>query len=465
VIQHSQNKFASVLRLAESALIMGSLYLSCQFVGQHCPDAVVAIGLVQVVIFLLIAEPSSLYASWRGTPLKDELVRMASVWLGSCAILALILQNILPELGLPRDLFLGWVVLNLLALALWRTFFRIAVGMYRNRGQNRHKVAIAPADQRGFEVGQVIETMPRSGLEVIGWFDDRIQAGDRESPVPADRLLGGLDDLVSKARDGEIQRIYLAFPLSATERVRYLIQRLADSTASVYIVPDFYTFNLINSRIIHLGSLTAISVFELPYPETDWYLKRAFDVVFSLAFLLVAAIPMLGIALAVKLTSKGPAIFKQKRYGLEGQEIEVWKFRSMRTQDNGPVVKQAVKGDPRITPLGAFLRKSSLDELPQFINVLQGSMSIVGPRPHAVAHNEEYRRKIEGYMLRHKVKPGITGWAQVNGWRGETETLDKMENRVRFDIDYLRRWSIWLDIKICILTAWQLVFKPSQNAY
>jgi len=288
VIQTSQNKFASVLRLAESGLIVGTLYGSCLVNSQRCPDAVILIGLVQIVIFLLLAEPSSLYSSWRGAPLKDELVRTASVWLGASAILALFLQNAIPDLGLPRDLFLSWVILNLVSLTVWRMLFRLAAGLYRNRGDNRQRVAIAPADARGLEVGQVIESMPHSGMDVAGWFDDRGPAGDRESPVPPDRFLGGLDELVLKARSGEVQRIYLAFPLSATERVKYLIQRLADTTASVYIVPDFYTFNLVNSRIIHLGNLTAISVFELPYPETDWYLKRAYDVIFSLAFLAVA---------------------------------------------------------------------------------------------------------------------------------------------------------------------------------
>jgi putative colanic acid biosynthesis UDP-glucose lipid carrier transferase len=175
------------------------------------------------------------------------------------------------------------------------------------------------------------------------------------------------------------------------------------------------------------------------------------------------AIPMLVIAAAVKITSPGPVIFKQIRYGLDGKAIKVWKFRSMSTMDNGSSVKQATKNDARITPLGAFLRRTSLDELPQFINVLQGQMSIVGPRPHAVAHNEEYRKLIKGYMLRHKVKPGITGWAQINGWRGETDTLDKMEKRVEYDLAYIRNWTVWLDVKIVFLT----VFKGfiNKNAY
>lgn len=449
----------------ESTLILSTLLFACKWLTGSCPDGVYLIGFGEVVLYLLLAEPSSLYGSWRGTPLKDELLRTTGVWLAAAAALALIHQLVFSEAALQRNIFVAWIGGNLLLLLLWRTIFRFALGLYRNRGRNRATVAIAPADTQGAEVGRIIEAMPNSGLDVIGWFDDRAPGGERSSPVPRERHLGDLEEMIRRARNGEIQRVYLAFPLSAPERTRYVIQRLADTTASVYLVPDFYTYNLVNSRMTHLGSLTAISVFELPYAETDWYAKRAFDIAFSLAFLAVAGIPMLAIAAAVKWTSPGPAVFKQKRYGLAGQEIEVWKFRSMRALDNGAVVKQATKGDPRITKLGAFLRKSSLDELPQFINVLQGSMSIVGPRPHAVAHNEEYRRKIHGYMLRHKVKPGITGWAQVNGWRGETDTLDKMEQRVKFDIDYLRQWSIWLDTKICILTAWQLIFKQSENAY
>ena len=174
-------------------------------------------------------------------------------------------------------------------------------------------------------------------------------------------------------------------------------------------------------------------------------------------------IPMGAIALAVKVTSKGPVIFKQKRYGLDGKQILVYKFRSMTTMDNGSSVKQATKNDPRITKLGAFLRRTSLDELPQFINVLQGRMSIVGPRPHAVAHNEQYRKLIKGYMLRHKVRPGITGWAQVNGFRGETDTVEKMLKRVQFDLDYIHRWSVWLDIKIILMTAFHGF--SDKNAY
>lgn len=182
-------------------------------------------------------------------------------------------------------------------------------------------------------------------------------------------------------------------------------------------------------------------------------IKRTSDIVLGLAILLMLVPVMLAIAVAVRATSPGPVIFRQRRYGLYGEEIIVYKFRSMTATDDGKTIVQASKNDSRVTPIGAFLRRSSLDELPQFINVLQGRMSIVGPRPHAVAHNEQYRKLIKGYMLRHKVKPGITGWAQVNGMRGETQTLEKMEARIQYDLDYLRNWSLWLDLWIILKTV------------
>ena len=201
-----------------------------------------------------------------------------------------------------------------------------------------------------------------------------------------------------------------------------------------------------------MGDLPAVSVFENPLFGVDGMLKRAADLSIATVGLVAISIPMMLIALAVKLSSPGPVFFRQKRYGIDGREILVWKFRSMRTCDNGPVVKQATKNDPRITRVGGILRKTSLDELPQLFNVIGGSMSLVGPRPHASAHNEQYRGQIRGYMLRHKVKPGITGLAQVNGCRGETETLDKMERRVQWDHQYIRSWSIWLDLQILLQT-------------
>jgi putative colanic acid biosynthesis UDP-glucose lipid carrier transferase len=228
-------------------------------------------------------------------------------------------------------------------------------------------------------------------------------------------------------------------------------------------VPDLFTFNLLNSRWVDYQGITAISIYETPFAGLDSVLKRLEDIVLSIIILILISPIMLLIALLIKLTSPGPVLFYQDRYGADGHQIKVRKFRSMTTVENGAEIKQATKGDKRMTPLGAFLRKTSLDELPQFFNTLFGSMSIVGPRPHAVAHNEEYRKKIQGYMLRHKVKPGITGLAQINGFRGETDTLDKMEGRIRYDLEYIQAWSIALDLKIIFLT----IFKGfvNKNAY
>jgi len=210
--------------------------------------------------------------------------------------------------------------------------------------------------------------------------------------------------------------------------------------------------------------LPIVAVCETPFTGVDGVVKRTSDIVLSLLILALVSPLLLVIALGVKLTSSGPVIFRQRRYGLDGKEIIVYKFRTMTVDEDGAVIRQASRSDTRVTRFGAFLRRTSMDELPQFVNVLEGRMSIVGPRPHAVAHNEMYRKLIKGYMLRHKVKPGITGWAQVNGLRGETETLEKMKARIDFDLDYLRNWSLRLDLYIIAKTIW-VVFKDQKNAY
>jgi putative colanic acid biosynthesis UDP-glucose lipid carrier transferase len=207
------------------------------------------------------------------------------------------------------------------------------------------------------------------------------------------------------------------------------------------------------ARFDNVGGMPVIAIRESPFMGLNSTIKRASDIALASVILLLLAPLMLAIALAVRLTSPGPVIFRQRRYGLYGEKIIVYKFRSMTVAEDGDTVVQAKRNDQRVTPIGGLLRRTSLDELPQFINVLQGRMSIVGPRPHAVAHNEQYRKLIKGYMLRHKVKPGITGWAQVNGLRGETATLDKMEARIQYDLDYLRNWSLWLDLWIILKTV------------
>ncbi len=243
--------------------------------------------------------------------------------------------------------------------------------------------------------------------------------------------------------------------MSEEAKMRGLIKSLTDTTCSVILIPDIFTFNILQSRTEEVNGVPVVPLFDTPLNGINMVFKRLEDIILSLFILLLISPLLIIISLAVKITSPGPVIFRQTRYGMDGKPIKVWKFRSMVVMENDTEVKQATKDDVRVTNVGKFLRRTSLDELPQFFNVLFGEMSIVGPRPHAVSHNEQYRSLIEGYMLRHKVKPGITGWAQINGWRGETDTLDKMEKRIEFDLEYIRSWSVWLDLKIIVMTIFK----------
>ena len=273
---------------------------------------------------------------------------------------------------------------------------------------------------------------------------------------------GDLDKLYANAQSGKLDIIYVTLPMAAENRVREILDKLGNTTATVFYVPDLFAFNLVSSRCVMMQGIPCFSVYGSPFDQEplDSMLKRAEDVFLSSVILCLVLVPMLIIAIGVKISSPGPVIFRQKRYGIDGAPINVWKFRTMTVCEDGAKVTQATRNDSRIKPYGAFLRKYSLDELPQFINVLQGCMSIVGPRPHAVSHNEHYRKEISQYMLRHKVKPGITGLAQINGCRGETDTLEKMERRVAYDLRFIQNWSLLLDLKIIFLTFFQAFYKP-----
>ena len=330
-------------------------------------------------------------------------------------------------------------------------------------GYKRRKFAIVGVNELGFQLARNIEASPEMGLSLAGFFDDRPE--ERNPAIPADlgRRVGTIQDLIDQTKSGAVERIYITFPMRAESRIRGVLDQLSDTTASVYIVPDFFVFQLLYSRWTDILGLPVVSVFESPIYGIDGLAKQVSDVVLGGLFLLLAAVPMALIALGIKLTSPGPAFFRQKRYGLDGREIRIWKFRTMTVCEDGAEFVQATPDDPRVTWLGAILRRTSLDELPQLFNVLSGDMSLVGPRPHASAQNEEYRSQIEGYMLRHKVKPGITGLAQVNGWRGATDSPEKMRQRIECDLRYIREWSLWLDVTILFRTIF--VVLSAKNAY
>jgi putative colanic acid biosynthesis UDP-glucose lipid carrier transferase len=322
----------------------------------------------------------------------------------------------------------------------------------RHKGYNIRTVAILGSGISAKKLAREIASNDWMGLEVAGFFDNRTVSREKLDNDREIEIKGSFEDLICAAKAGEFDEIYVALAMKGEDVISQLVRDLSDTAVPLHVVPGVFTFDLLQSRSTTIGSIPIVSIFESPLVSTDVLLKRVFDVIVGSIILLIIAVPMILIAIGLKLTSRGPVLFKQKRYGLKGEEIQVWKFRSMTVLEDNKIVTQAVKGDARITPFGAFLRRTSLDELPQFINVLQGSMSIVGPRPHAVVHNELYRKSIDGYMLRHLIKPGITGWAQVNGWRGETETEGKMRMRIHYDLEYMKTWSLILDIKIILLT-------------
>jgi putative colanic acid biosynthesis UDP-glucose lipid carrier transferase len=323
------------------------------------------------------------------------------------------------------------------------------------------RAIIVGMNEQGVSLAGRIDQTPYSRLELSGFFDDRSPGRLHDSRYG--QLLGRLRELPDFVKDNRIQFIYLSLPMASQPRILHILNELKDTTASIYFVPDMFITDLIQARSGTVCGTPVIAVCESPFTGSNGLIKRASDIILSLLILALISPLLLLIAIAIKLDSQGPIIFRQRRYGLDGEEILVYKFRSMRVCEDGDTIRQAQKDDARITRIGAFLRKNSLDELPQFINVLQGRMSIVGPRPHAVAHNEIYRNLIKGYMIRHKVKPGITGWAQVNGYRGETRTLDKMQARIDHDLDYLRNWSLRLDLHIILKTI--LVVFRDRAAY
>jgi putative colanic acid biosynthesis UDP-glucose lipid carrier transferase len=344
-----------------------------------------------------------------------------------------------------------------LAVFLGRMFIRREAA----RPENRRTAVVVGAGALGVKVSRAFEARGDIGLSFLGYFDDR--ADDRVDTEAAGARLGNLKQVAQYVRDHGVHEVYITLPLGSQPRILELMEQVQGTTASVFFVPDVFGISIIQGRLQDMNGVPVVGLCETPFTGTNRLVKRVSDIVLA-SVIVVAISPLLAIiALGVRLSSPGPAIFRQRRNGLDGEEIIVYKFRSMRAQDNGMVVKQATKTDPRITPFGAFLRRTSLDELPQFINVLQGRMSIVGPRPHAVAHNEQYRQLIKAYMVRHKVKPGITGWAQIHGHRGETDTIEKMQARVEYDLEYLRNWSLGLDLQIIARTI-KLVFFD-RNAY
>ena len=317
----------------------------------------------------------------------------------------------------------------------------------------------------GLRLQAELENNPLLHTRVLGFFEDRSLSSDlnRLPNVGRERVLGKPADAAAYIKSHGVQQVYITLPMTRHPRILALFESLRDTTASVYFVPDLQVFSLVQARFDAVGDVPVLALCETPFVGAGSLAKRLFDIVISGAMIVALSPVLLAVALGVKLTSRGPVLFRQQRYGLDGQEIWVYKFRSMTvTEDGRNEFAAARTNDVRVTPFGVLIRKTSLDELPQLFNTFLGSMSIVGPRPHVVAQNEQYRKLIPGYMIRHKVKPGITGWAQVNGARGGDD-LEAMRRRIEYDLEYLRNWSLTLDLSILLRTI--AVVLRDRNAY
>jgi putative colanic acid biosynthesis UDP-glucose lipid carrier transferase len=441
MIRSRRGSFNFVYRLIDLSIIFIGLLVAALAYNVSFTPLYTTTALAASVAFMLCAETFSLYRSWRASKVMRMMLITSVTWC-LCAMFVLLLGFFAKvSTDVSRVVIGGWFVIT------W-------ISLMSARGYNSRMAAIVGLNETAIRMRDEIVGSPDLGIRFTGFYDDRcVQSLLGEHPDEI--LMGCIEELMDQAKEGGVDLIYIALPLKAQTQIAEALERFGDTTASVHLIPDFFTYNLLHARIGSVGSIETLSIFDTPIFGFNDFLKRSFDLVFSSFALCFIALPMLMITAAVKFTSPGPIIFKQARYGLDGKKIFVWKFRSMSTLDNGAKIVQATKGDVRITKVGTFIRRTSLDELPQFINVLQGRMSVVGPRPHAVAHNEEYRKLIPYYMMRHKVKPGITGWAQINGFRGETDTLDKMEGRIDHDLYYIRNWSLLMDIKIIFLTVYK----------
>lgn len=414
-------------------------------------------ALVCVLILQVMGSFFRLGRSWRMIRLRYEFAELLGYWASSFAVLVAIFafagDLTMPEWRSWAGPVLLWFVASYLVMAGARGVVRMALRHYRARGNDLRAAAIIGSGMAARKLSETFRAQPWMGIRSIGVYDD-----DDDPEV-----VGTIEEAVGLALSGQIGAIYLALPLSAHDKLQTIVRRLEGSTVSIYYCPPVTDLGYLTSRYDDVFGQPVLSIVDSPFEGASGAIKRLEDLLICAVAAPILIVPGLLCALAVKLTSKGPVLFKQTRYGLDGRPFVIRKFRTMYEVETDAQYRQATRDDPRVTPVGRFLRKTSLDELPQFLNVLDGSMSVVGPRPHPIKLDEQFRDIVPRYMVRNKIKPGITGLAQVNGWRGETETVDKMRNRVQQDINYLRQWSLWLDVKILLKTL--LVPFDTKGAY
>lgn len=454
-------------RIFDALIILFSHWITCVLLHVRWERLQVVSSILGIGVYIVVAEIGGVYRSYREETLSSRIGRVWSTWAITVAAMLLIAFMAKVSESFSRMTTMLWFIEAPLFVTAWHTLVGMVLRTIRTKGHNQRKAVVVGISDMSVQLAMSILEKPWLGIDVVGHFEDRNKSRCPETADALGPYLGNFDDLVEMAEKGDIDVAYIALPARAEFRINDLIRRLGRTTASVYLAQSFAGFNLLSKKTApkwsQLGNVSILGIVESPYRGILGAVKQFEDMVFGSILLLFCLAPMIVIAIAIKATSKGPVFFRQTRYGLCGEKIDILKFRTMTVAENGEHVQQATKNDARITRLGGFLRRTSLDELPQFIHVVTGKMSLVGPRPHAVAHNEQYRKLIDFYMVRHKVKPGITGWAQVNGWRGETDTEEKMKMRVEHDLTYIRDWTPLLDVKIILMTVFGR--NTHKNAY
>jgi putative colanic acid biosynthesis UDP-glucose lipid carrier transferase len=451
----SMMALVTILQTVSPAIVASlCLYLICLFYGVEFDQSMVILAGLSSALCLVLLRPGF----DAGTDLVNPRVTLAlnvlQRWVLLLGMLLLIGYAAKLSANYSRRAVLTWALVTPALLIGFSLGLQRLMNFVMADVANRRSVLFVGVNDASTSLAARLRKSEHLNLSVAGFFDDR--SAERLGVAPALPLLGRLPEIVSYINTHAIDMIFIALPIRHMQRVLDLIDQLRDTTVSIYYVPDICVFDLIQARTRDILGIPVIAMCETPFSGYRGAAKRLTDITLSVLLLPILLPAMLVIALMIKATSPGPVVFRQRRYGLDGREIVVYKFRTMSVIEDGTRVVQATAHDPRVTPVGRLLRRFSLDELPQLFNVLGGTMSLVGPRPHAVIHNEQYRKLIKGYMVRHKVPPGITGLAQVNGCRGETAQLEQMQARVDYDLEYLRRWSPLLDIKILFATALQL---------
>jgi putative colanic acid biosynthesis UDP-glucose lipid carrier transferase len=439
-----------VQSVAPAVIAVLVLAFSANFFNQPFDEQYVVLGALVAALTLVFVRPPSDFMLRLSASYWDVLGRVVLRWAGVLGVLLFLGFATKFSAEFSRRAITSWAIITpllsagaIVVVSAWLRRLLLAT-------ENRRTAVIAGFNDASRRLAMRINDSPEAGMTVRGFFDDR--SGERLGVDAGLPLLGRLPELATYVRQHGISVIFVALPMRHLQRVMDLLDDLRDTTASIYYVPDVFVFDLIQSRTGEILGMPVVALCETPFHGFRGVVKRLTDTVFATLILIPLLPVMLVVAVLVKLTSPGSVLFKQRRYGLDGQEIIVYKFRTMTVSEDGTDFVQAKKDDARITPIGHVLRRYSLDELPQLFNVLQGRMSLVGPRPHPIALNEQYRKMIKGYMVRHKVLPGLTGLAQVNGCRGETAKLEEMQARIHYDLDYLRRWTPLLDVKILLLT-------------